>query len=70
MIDNLLRKIIRNIQKKTDTYEPKKYNDKFRCVVCGGKYTRKNKFIHVKTKKHKKKYADLHNKILSLLIVK
>jgi hypothetical protein len=36
-----------------ETYDEKKYNDKFKCKLCGGKYTRRNRKKHEKSEIHK-----------------
>ena len=50
--NNVTKKIIKETQDDHDPYEKKSKNDKLTCIVCNGKYTRGQKFIHDKTKKH------------------
>lgn len=58
--------LIRKIQRKGDT-KIKDRHDKHVCIVCGGSYTRQNKKIHVKTKKHKKSLEKIYNELYNLL---
>ena len=52
---------IRKLQKEYDDskYPVKSENDKLKCQICRGKYTRRNKSVHDKTKTHR----DIVNKL-------
>lgn len=39
-------------------------NDSFKCEICGGSYTRRNKSTHEKTIRHKYKVLEEDNKKL------
>lgn len=58
-----INNFIREKQKEKD--DTKQWNDKLECVVCGGTFTRKNKKIHDKTKKHTEKLTSIHEKYTS-----
>lgn len=65
---NLVKQVIKETQDEYDSYEVKSKNDKLNCVVCGGKYTRSQKCIHDKTKKHLNKLEDVRDMINEAMI--
>jgi hypothetical protein len=58
-------KIFNKIIIKTQTeYQNKHYPDadpatSIKCVICGGSYTPRSRFIHNRTKKHSKKVGNI-----------
>jgi hypothetical protein len=66
--NNILKEIVKKTQNNIDPYEIKSKNDKLHCVVCGGKYIRSQKCIHLKTKKHQDKLEDIKDMINDCLI--
>jgi len=61
MQNEVFKKMVKSVQKKYDkeNFETKTPNDKIKCQICSGKYTRNGKSIHVKSQKHKEKEKEL-----------
>lgn len=51
MIEELNNQLDLNKVKDAELY-PKLSDDKLNCKLCGGKYTRQNRRVHERTKKH------------------
>lgn len=67
MQKGVINKLIKNTQKMLDTNEEKQPYDKIKCIICGRNYIRKNRSLHVKTKRHKLKMYELDEKIFDIL---
>lgn len=60
------------LKKKQKEYDAKKYqlktpNDKLKCQICGGKYTRRSKASHDTSNKHVKEVQLIHENMHNLL---
>lgn len=56
--------LIREYQEETsDEYDVRKPTDDLKCVVCGGKFKRRDQSKHKKTKKHRKKLEEIYEYI-------
>jgi len=63
--NDIMIEAIKKLQKAEDAsmYTKKSPTDKIKCIVCGGKYTRRQKSTHDKTNKHIKKVDEFIEKI-------
>lgn len=56
--------IVENLIKETlKVPGPKSPTDALECVVCGGRYIRKFRYIHFKTKKHNKAIQNMKDRL-------
>lgn len=63
--EKLLKKIITKRQAKyqTEKYPNAKSDTSMVCVICGGSYTPRNRFVHNRTKKHLQCVDNIKNQI-------
>jgi hypothetical protein len=64
---DLINELLKKMQKAYDNYPIKSKHDKFKCVICGGSYTRHKKTTHYKTKKHIKSLHNIYKKIIEII---
>lgn len=65
--NKLLNKIITQQQKKHQikNYPDAESDTSMTCIVCGGSYTPRNRFLHNRTKKHLKSIDSIKNYVYS-----
>jgi hypothetical protein len=65
--NKLLKKLIikRQTKHQLENYSNAKSDTSMTCVICGGTYTPRNRFIHNRTKRHIKSIDNIKNYIYS-----
>ena len=66
-MDIVLKKLTAKQQDKyqIDNYPNAEQDTSINCVICGGSYTLRSRFVHNRTKKHLKSTDDIKNYIFS-----